>query len=350
MRGRRTTQFAAVVAAVAVSVCVPLHGRADGSAVPLGVDGGSFTVGGRPQFLFIVSMFDALREAGRGTGAGSALDSDFAYLHDAVHADGIRVMPNWWKGGDGRTPQFSPDSLFDPDRIDGHWARAAQLRSMHDLLDAAARHQLVVDVTFTRETMRTRSGALMTAGEYQRSVIAAIDALASHDNVMFDVQNEYSCAHVPGAPDTPVLPAGIVAQIRQGVSASYLVTASPCGDPGAVAQATHDLRLSSVAYHDRSAGWATDRVIASAIDVMRAKTKVPIYYQEPQKFEDEPNPSAFEAAAQAARRHGAAAWTFHTSAGYNLQPAGVTFRGRLTSGRAGSTLERMRAALEGPSR
>ena len=313
----------------------------------LGVDGGSFTVDGRPQFLLIVSMFDALREAGRGTGPGSALDGDFAYLRTTARADGIRVMPNWWKDGDGRTPQFSQDSLFDPDRADGHWARAAQLQPMRDLLTAAARHRLVVDVTFTRETMRTRSGALMTAVEYRRSVIAAIGALASHGNVMFDIQNEYSCAHLHDAPNTAVLSAGAVAQIRRGVAASHLVTASPCADAAAVAQAAHDMQLSAVAYHNRGPGWATDRVIASEIDVMRSKTKVPIYYQEPQKFEDEPNPVGFEAAAQAARRHGAAAWTFHTSAGYNLQPAGVTFRGRLTAARVASAVERVGAALDG---
>ena len=65
-------------------------------AQALAVQGDHFTVDGNARFLTFVTYFDALNVP------DDRLQIDFNNLKNAVHVDGVRIMPNWWAGTTSR--------------------------------------------------------------------------------------------------------------------------------------------------------------------------------------------------------------------------------------------------------
>jgi hypothetical protein len=278
-----------------------------GRAQTLGIDRDRFTVDGRQEFLLFVSYFDGLRRASYG----GEVDTDFAYLK-RIGIGGIRLMVNWqYPCGSG--PDDDASKLFVGDgRInEPMWTVFVRV------LERAAAHGLAVDVTFNRETYDTA----IPVDAYRTAIADVARRLAAgHRHVLFDIQNEYPLHGL-----SPADVHGILAAV-EAVDPSRLVTASGGGgdivdDPG----------MEVVAYHDRRDGdWHQAGAIRRQLDEIRRTVPggKPIYLQEPMPFrkfhpdcghDEAPRPGFARQAAQHARHHGAAAWTFHTRQTFDLR-------------------------------
>jgi hypothetical protein len=305
----------------------PTRGVASPAGAPiLSVQGDHFEVDGAARFLFLVSFFDGVREARL---APARLESDLDYIQTAIKADGIRVFPNWWRysaDGDLNPTLLGPgdDTLFDPSSPDAP-LRPATLAALKRLIAAAGERGLVVDVTFTRETLPAPG---MTVAQYQAALVASAAALRDCRNVLFDIQNEFNAdvthrltaAQVQTAIAAVTAPAG---DPRRIVTAS--VTADSPTEAGRVAAETGQ-RVA--AYHDPRDRdrWYRASTLTEIVTGMRAgmgDRRVPIYLQEPTGYgsrgDDDTTAAHFRDAAVAAKAAGAAAWTFHQRVGFNLQ-------------------------------
>jgi hypothetical protein len=287
----------------------------------LGTDGDRLTVDGRPTFLLIVSYFDGLRAV--------RLEEDFAYFRDVVGAGGVRVLPNWRACDENMyEPQCPPadDGLFDARTNE---VRPDRLEALRRLVELAGAHDLVVDVTFTRETLEPE----MSVDAYRNGILRTAEALKPFRNVLFDIQNEFDKNGL-----TVAEVAAIRAAIRQ-VDRSRIVTASGSGayGPEEAAQFAVANGMNLITVHDprEEGSWfleeTADRIVSQALKAA-APTKLPVYLQEPtgwgSRSDDDVEGDHFRRAARAAKRAGAAAWTFHQRVGFNLQRE--SFRSRIT--------------------
>jgi hypothetical protein len=275
----------------------------------LGVEGDRFTIDGRPKFLFFVSYFDGLRRANAGTGTGD-VDTDFAYLK-RIGVDGIRLLPNW-QYDCGRGPVDDDQKLFRPDGAINESMWPVLIR----LIERAAVHRLIVDVTFTRETYDSP----IRVDAYRAGIAAVTERLRPYRHLIFDVQNEYPIHELASSDVRDIL-----AAVRSA-DPERLVTAS-----GGASAIVHDPLMHVVAFHDsRDDSWHDEAVIERQLHDVRAAiapaTK-PVYFQEPRPFRifapgcghgEWPRVGYARQAAGRAARHGAAAWTFHTRQSFDL--------------------------------
>jgi hypothetical protein len=290
----------------------------------LGIAGTQFTVDDVPRFLVVVSYFDALRASDK------TLEADFTWLR-RHGIDGVRIFPNWWKceavrqcGG-----HAGDDALMAPDgRL-----RPAILARLQAVLSSAGRHGLVVDVSFARETVRDAKGVELSPAPYADALVAAVTAIGEAPHVMVDLQNEVYQNRVfaeEAAEDAPK-----VAALAKRVDASdrrivFVSTNSPeaerytyCGVDGPCPR--DRVPLDVIAVHDaREPNWhdLTPAVVRDLLALGQRRGPRPVYLQEPQPWQDERAPDRLERfldAAARARRAGAAAWTFHTRAGFILR-------------------------------
>lgn len=299
----------------------------------LGIAGTQFTVGGAPRFLLFVSYFDAMR-------AGD-LDGDFTYIRQAGF-DAVRIFPNW--------PHYITGAAADDDALftSRGTIREERWPVFVRVLERAAAHGLVVDVSFTRETITGL--AHEHYGEQLRAVTAALRG--KYPNVLFDVQNEF-----PIHMRQPEVEALLRTYVRPA-DPDRIVTASldsgSMPEPAQVARVAAALGLPVLAYHEArdKETWHTAAQAKRVVGALQAglgPSRVPIYLQEPMavatlcppRCEPEDWDSGrFHArdAARAAQRFGAAAWTFHTRSTFDL--ASISFVGRLKADPA------QRAALD----
>jgi hypothetical protein len=306
--------------------------------------GNLFRLNSMPTFLVFVSMFDALRERGRPDGDG-LIRGDLAYLRDTLHVDGVRILPNWWACGAGcraddlldpRPGTPADDGLFDARDGAAQLVRSSKLADLKDLLQAASEAGLIVDLTFTRETMNVAAEGQppaegdMKVADYMSAIVEVARALVPYRNVIFDLQNEFRL-HGLSEGDVKAIAAAV-----HDVDSGRLVTASvsasslsPADAAGVAARAG----LDAVAYHDsREQGWFTEARYRAAVNALQSDGMVrPVYFQEPTAFGPRPGDDRerahFTDAAAAAKRAGAAAWTLHQRAGFVLTAG--SFRERL---------------------
>lgn len=312
--------FWSLAAAVATAEAQP-------SPLILRTSGDHFTVNGTPRFLLFVSYYD-------GTRASTAtLDSDFAYLKK-IGIDGIRILPNWSHYGclpDTSRPA-SDDALF---TVAGT-LRESRWPALVNVLDRAAAHGLLVDVTFTRDTLwgpDTPPSEQLSPSGYGKQIREVARRLSgSYPHVLFDIDNEYD-EH--GLTDAQV--AGIAAGIRAedpllGVRRVITISTGGTGQDkaGAIAR-TAD--LSFAAPHDArepSGNWYTLDGLAddlkATLSGMGAPRR-PVHFQEPMPFArfdgactqiEDRTPTRHRNAAANAKRAGVAAWTFHTRTTFAL--------------------------------
>ncbi len=284
--------------------------RDEAQTATLAVQGSHFTVNGTARFLAFVAYFDAMRAT------DARLDSDLAYFKSKGF-DGVRVFPNWWRSGNGTGCRlYASDTLMDRRGA----LRPGRLNALKHVLDKANGKGLVVDLSFAPETVEGLGDS-----EYQTGLANTARELKGYRNVLFDLMNEYT-----GNGCRTSRAVSVVAALGQAVKSQdpdRIVTASR--GPGE-REAGHDAAIASldaVAYHDpRTPDWyvrTTDIVVA-----LKQATSKPIYLQEPSKYPGDSDAAHFLEAAARAKRACAAAWTFHTSAGYDLSSAGA--RTRLT--------------------
>ena len=276
----------------------------------LGVAGDRMTLDGTPRFLTFLSYFDGVRRAG-----GSGADADLAYL--AAHVDGIRVLPNWWastcplRSGD--------DSLID---VDGR-IRQPIWKNLQRLLDAASSRSLLVDLTFTRETVTDHGSPprVLSHAAYDAALVELIgnrDYLKGrYPNVLVDVQNEWTRFASLAEMDT------LLRRLREA-DPDRVFAASVSGE--AYVPVGRLLPNMVAAYHDpRSHDWFADATVARQVRGVRALVSQPVYLQEPMPASAvcegqivDHDTTHFSRAREAAKRAGAAAWTFHTRTTFNL--------------------------------
>jgi hypothetical protein len=317
-----------------VAALVPLLiacGSASGpDRLTLGARGGALTVNGAPRFLVLVSYFDALD--------ASALDRDLRYI--AEGADGIRVFANWWDA-DRRRPctAFSDRTVM---RVgsDGRVSlRPERLDRLKAVLRAARSHGLVVDLTFSYETVLGlskltpgpdgrlcgSSGEITNAvrlEEYARGLAEAARALAApeFDHVFFDLQNEFSGGWTRLSHEE----VRTLARAVRTADPSRLLSASDFNpDPARHIALAREAGLDLVNFHDfpRDDRWPErtgQLVSAFSTALTRAGLTIPVYAGEPPPESRGRGPNAFGTSLAGARAAGAAAWTFHTRAAFRL--------------------------------
>jgi hypothetical protein len=324
--------------------------RAAPAAPGLGIRGPAFTVDGRPRFLLLVSYFDALRAS------DATLAADFAWLR-RQGLDGVRIFPNWWRCAAERQCGGHPggDTLFEPGTGRPRPDRLARLRQV---LDLAARHGLVVDLSFARETVRGASGAVLPPAAYADGIAATLAALgASAPHVMVDLQNEldqnrvFATTAAEDARQLAVLARRVAAPGRivfASTSESEIALAAYCGVSGPCPASARAFDV--LAVHDaRQARWhdRTPAVVRTMRELARQRGDKPVYLQEPQPWQDEQAADRVERfldAAARARRAGAAAWTFHTRSAFILRD-GRSLTAQLDADQR-AVLERLRARVD----
>jgi len=295
--------------AAAIALTLLVFATSSG-AQTLGVEGAGFTVDGRPKFLLFVSYFDGLRRAAARNGTGD-VDTDFAYLKRAGF-DGIRLMANWQYPCGGGPADDQKLLAGDGSINEPMWPVFVRL------LERAAAHGLLVDVTFTRETY----GSAIAVDGYQKGVATVarrLVAAGGHRHVLFDIQNEYPI-HGLTADDVRAILKAV-----GDVDPARVVTAS-----GGGGDIVDDPAMSVVAYHDsRDGEWAEAAAVRRQLEAVRARAaNKPIYLQEPMPFRkfapacghgEWPRAGFARRAVRAARDAGAAAWTFHTRQSFDLR-------------------------------
>ena len=337
---------------LALTLAATLAAPRAAAAPKLGVAGASFTLDGTPRYLLLVSYFDALRAS------DAILDEDFAWLR-ANGIDGVRSLPNWWRceaqrqcgGHPGADTLFeAPSGRLRPDRLD-------RLRAV---LAKAAGHGLVVDLSFTRETVASGpKGAPLAPEAYAQGIAATLDALGTAaPHVFVDLQNEvdHNRVFVRGAADDArqvsalahrLARPGRLLVVSSGEGDAELYTY--CGVPAACPSGARP--LDAIVVHDtRRADWVDRSATVAA--TMRAigdrRGVKPVYFQEPQAWQDEAAPDRAERflrAASEARTGGAAAWTFHTRSGFILRERSM--KAQMAADER-KTVERLRGRVDAP--
>jgi hypothetical protein len=307
----------------------------------LSIEGDRFRVNGQERFLLFVSYFDAMRRAGstppdaNGFPSGDPLGADFSYFR-RHGIDGIRILPNWWRWSCPKSP--SPDdALF---TVDGALRPATDViwKRFLYVLNKAAEHGLLVDVTFTAETLKDiqlgEPGGPTLAGYGSQIAGVARRLKNAHPHVFLDVHNEYTNN---GVQHDELL--SIVADVRNEADgdgdAARLLTASATdpGEAGAAARlAALDIAATHAIHLDANDVWFRDATVAAAIAATRSALAPaaarPIHLQEPKAFaaacgDEKANdfdgtPGHYRMAVASAKRQGAAALTFHTRTTFDL--------------------------------
>lgn len=270
----------------------------------LEVQGTRFRVDGRQSFPVFASYFDLMR-ADLATVA-----SDLAYLKSRGFS-GVRVFPQW-----RRPAQDQARTLVDEAgaiRSEQNWDHFA------GVLREAGSCGMLVDVTFNRESLPDFS--VEAYGRGIAEVARRLKGAAPH--VLFDLQNERDHpVHEAMTFDTSE-----VTRLRNGVKAAdvdRIVMMSTLGGPDESIALARAASLDVVAFHEsQSAGWY-EQTTAQVQSLLRAGR--PVYLQEGARAPDRGvsctasgvSVNPWVRAVQIAQRAGAAAWTFHTDAGFEL--------------------------------
>jgi hypothetical protein len=329
----RIIQFRTILAIVAiVVVCGTGRVPAQAHGPNIQVEGDHFLVDGSAKFLIFVSYFDALRAS------PSVWASDLDWL-SSKGIDGVRIFPNWWPNCNGGTP--NGDALIDEN---GN-VRGDTLTALQNFLAAAAQRQMLVDVTFTRDTVSDQ----MTVAQYKNAVAFVVGSINTYRNAVVDVQNEWDLHGFQQNDITSIV------QALKIDDPSRLATASTGStNSGAIAVAQG---LDFVAHHDdRNGSWYTDATIASVLNMVRQSLGTadkPIDLQEPMPFDYGCAPGQGSVdldtthaaiAVSAAKARGASVWTLHTRFGFDLTQ--MSLQASLTAAGEVSAVENLRGAAD----
>ena len=304
------------------------------------VDGNHYNIEGQPKFLIFVSYMDGWRAPRLGPCNDpnvTSLQCDFQWLKQ-IGFDGVRIFPNWLVYTDlndptwPRNPGFGDDTLFTPTGL-----RPGRLNQLKEILDAAGAAGLVVDLTFTRDTVcGTAPSATcpddqrMSFANYKAAVVETLSALANESerfsHVIVDLQNERNLTgptrvfqHLEDAQVAEL--AGAIRVV--GGPISQRLTASIATPSAAeVANSVAVGSLNMAAWHDeRSADWYSQtqaRVVDLRTHLTQIGINVPISLQEPKPWQEDRDGDHMKIAVQGAKQACAASWTLHTRTAFNL--------------------------------
>lgn len=274
-------------------------------AQTLAVDGDHFNVDGVARFLVFVSYFHGLDRP------EATLSADLDWF-TSKGVNGIRVWPNV-----SQPPLMKDDSDLN----------AAALAKLRFLMSEAAGRGLMVDVTFTREHVAGE----FTMAEYRQAITASVSALRDHPNVLFDLQNEWNCWSDRSGMTSAAL-SDIRAVVKAARPAAVVTVSNSCHPYADAGKNAFDV----LSYHgprDSAGTWATETIrLVRDLKAQLAPTPRPVrpvYLQEPNRFRYafdtagyyDNNASHYWTSVKHAKLEGAAAWTFHTAACFNLSTA-----------------------------
>lgn len=307
-------------------VCILLLGSVTASAedwaprTTLGIEGERFTVNGEAVFLQGISAMDAIGK----------LDGEQLDWLKARGFNLIRVWPYWVQS---LLDQHAPTArALERENLlwneDGS-VRPEKLQELRDLLKAADARGIVVDLTMFSTfacfvddpdlTIRRRALQEVTRG------------IREFRNVLYDLVNEHNnYGFMTTHPDLRILRDAV-----KEVDPERIVTASnvhgafglkPLEEvlPFYITEIT-EVRLDVMTPHFvRTPDFASEtagrlRLLRQAL--REEGIRVPIYLQEEARRRHSglnPSLEEFLLSATSAKREGAAAWVFHTDAGYNL--------------------------------
>jgi len=281
------------------------------SAPVIRVEGDHFSVNGSAGFLIFVSYFDALRAS------STTWAADLDTLRDAG-VSGVRIFGNW---NNYCSNAAITDSLIGPNGI----VNGSRMTTLQQFLSAAAQRGLIVDLTLANDL----GTSPITLAQYRAGLANVASQLSSYGNVVVDVDNEYPLRTIDGHGVGDGDVAGMVQSVKQGDSRRPV--AASRGDSVASGTAARMSGMDLVAFHDpRDPGiWFTDARAEQMVSEIRSGLNPsikPIYYQEPMPFDRgcqnstqlDSDLSHASAAIAAAKKAGAAAWTFHTRYGFDL--------------------------------
>lgn len=314
------------------------------------VEGDHFTVNGVPRFLIFVSYFDAMRAARGGPCPADfsqpTLQCDLKYIKEVLRFDGVRIFVNWLKWADLSDPTNPQDNWFGADTLltfDGGY-RPDVLAQLLEVLDAAGAAGLIVDLTFTRDTVCgvapvSGSGCpdqyRMSIDAYRSAVRDVVSVLANQSarfpHVVVDLQNERNLDRTfQNLPDVRVLELATAIRAVGGPISRKLGASIATPSTEEVAASVSAGGLDIADWHEpRDANWFA--VTESRVHDLRARLAAagvvrPINMQEPQRWQDDRNPANHNTAVQGAKRAGAAAWTFHTRTSFSLENTSFSAR------------------------
>ena len=301
--------------AIALSALV-VCSRAAQTGPSIAVAGTAFHVDGRETFLLGVSLFDAL-------GSTPPRDRDL----DQLAAWGVRIVRVWahWL-----EPIYQADGALTAE------GRARLLT----LVDRLRSRRLILELALLKPGQLPGQGSAIFPDEAARlrAVQAITSALRGHRDVIFDLYNEHD--H-PGGPISHAT-ARTLRDAVKAIDPERRVTISSTGGHlvnGASQVGASEARnireeagtgpdavnVDILAPHfPRTDDWAsaTSARIAAVRAVLDAiKRTLPIYLNEERRSDDRValDPGAYRTAYAQARQGGAAAWLFHTNAGFGLK-------------------------------
>jgi hypothetical protein len=284
--------------------CLCIFGQPGSStAQVLASSGDHFTVNGVGQFIVFASYFHGLERP------AETLSVDLSWLK-SKGVMGVRVWPN----------ATNPRLMSSNGQLD-----ITALQRLTSIIAEAARRGMIVDITFTRESVPLLpNDPAFTIAEYQQAITSTATALRDWRNILLDLQNEWNNQAITIA-DLNAVKSAVRSQ-----HPALLVTASTSGNSYREA-AVHAFDV--LAYHgsrDDAGRWAdeTDELVAGLRAQLAGTPRkvAPIYLQEPNRFRyviDSLNyydntTAHYWTSAQNAKLAGAAGWTFHTAASFAL--------------------------------
>jgi hypothetical protein len=287
--------------------CMCIFGQpASSTAQILASSGDHFTVDGVGRFIVFASYFHGLERP------AETLSVDLSWLK-SKGVMGVRVWPN----------ATNPRLMSSNGQLD-----VIAVQRLKSIATQAALRGMIVDITFTRETVPLLpNDPAFTIAEYQQAITSTATALSDRRNILFDLQNEWN--------NQPITITDLNA-IRSAVKSQHpalLITASTSGNSHREAAVN---AFDVLAYHgsrDGAGRWAdeTDELVAGLRAQLAGTPRkvAPIYLQEPNRFRypvDSLNyydntTAHYWTSAQNAKRAGAAGWTFHTAASFGLSSA-----------------------------
>jgi hypothetical protein len=268
------------------------------SKIKLGIDQSSFTLNGRPVFLYGISYYGAL------DAQESFIRKDLADIRKNGF-NWVRIWANW------------PGSTTDISAVDDDGNPVAKyMKKLKWIVQECDQAGIAVDVTLAHSN-NTNGRSLKTTAAHERAVRSIVAALKSYQNWYLDLANERDVG------DSRFVSFKDLKKMRETAKALYpdlLITASAGNDIG------HDdlnsyLNLVEVDFisphRPRTAESASETAARTReyLNWMKSMGKlVPVHYQEPFRrgySNWQPVMKDYKADLFGAKKAGAAGWCFH---------------------------------------
>jgi len=268
------------------------------------------------KFTILFSYFDAMD--------ASNLSGDLDYLK-SKGIDGIRIFPNWWDYQGPGNFVFSDSALMSSN---GN-IKNDRLSRLEQILDAASSRGMLVDITFTRDTVdgpcNQAGNSIMCEEEYKKGVTSVANTIKGRNKIIIDLQNEAE-GNNPITKLDPTHIKNLADRVRAtGITSPLSVSYGTSVSEGLSAANEFGLDINN--FH--LANTSNFNTYINNISGAGASSKE-VYLGEPYNtsFIDREGATATDIInrAKEAKKAGVSVWTFHTSAGFQLDNSSLESR------------------------